>query len=97
MSVLEIDTLKSSQGSSRETFQPFFIKGNKLKISNNTIDISAKGFELVISQNNSKIILIEGNINTYSYNEIKAFIDSIDNKLFYESSHSFDSKCTKSN
>ena len=91
LSVLEIDTLKSSQGSSRETFQPFFIKGNKLKISNNTIDISAKGFELVISQNNSKIILIEGNINKYSYNEIKAFIDSLDNKLFYESSHSFDS------
>ena len=35
LSVLEIDTLKSSQGSSRETFQPFLIKGNKLKISNN--------------------------------------------------------------
>ena len=50
-----------------------------------------KGFELVISQNNSKIILIEGNINKYSYNKIKAFIDSLDNKLFYESSHSFDS------
>ena len=93
LSVLEIDTLKSSQGqgSSRETFQPFFIKGNKLKISNNTIDISAKGFELLISPNNSKIFLMEGYINTYSYNEIKAFIDSLDNKLFYESSHSFDS------
>ena len=91
LSVLEIDTLKSSQGSSRETLQPFFIKGNKLKISNKTIDISAKGFELVISQNNSKIILIEGNINKNSYNEIKAFIDSLDNKLFYESSHSLDS------
>jgi hypothetical protein len=91
LSVLEIDTLKSSQGSSIETFQPFLIKGNKLKISNNIIDISAKGFELLISPNNSKIILIEGNINTYSYNEIKAFIDSLDNKLFYESSHSFDS------
>ena len=91
LSVLEIDTLKSSQGSSIETFQPFLIKGNKLKISNNTIDISAKGFELLISPNDSKIILIEGNINTFSYTEIKAFIDSIDNKLFYESSHSFDS------
>ena len=91
LSVLEIDTLKSSQGSSIETFQPFLIKGNKLKISNNTIDISAKGFELLISPNNSKIFLMEGYINTYSYNEIKAFIDSLDNKLFYESSHSFDS------
>ena len=91
LSVLEIDKLKSSQGSSMETFQPFLIKGNKLKISNNTIDISAKGFELLISPNNSKIILIKGNINTYSYTQIKAFIDSLDNKLFYESSHSFDS------
>ena len=91
LSVLEIDTLKSSQGSSEETFQPFLIKGNKLKISNNTIDISAREFELLISPNNSKIVLIEGNINTYSFNKIKAFIDSIDNKLFYVSSHSFDS------
>ena len=91
LSVLEIDTLKSSQGSSEETFQPFLIKGNKLKISNNTIDISAREFELLISPNNSKIVLIEGIINTYSYNKIKAFIDSIDNKLFYVSSHSFDS------
>ena len=91
LTVLEIDTLKSSQGSSEETFQPFLIKGNKLKISNNAIDISASEFELLISPNNSKIVLIEGNINTYSYNKIKAFIDSIDNKLFYVSSHSFDS------
>ena len=83
LSVLEIDTLKSSQGSSIETFQPFLIKGNKLKISNNIIDISAKGFELLISPNDSKIFHKEGNINTYSYNEIKAFIDSLDNKLFY--------------
>src|SRR5210317_100964 len=80
LSVLEIDTLKSSQSSSIETFQPFLIKGNKLKISNNTIDISAKGFELLISPDNSKIVLVEGNINTYSYNKIKAFIDSLDNK-----------------
>ena len=36
-------------------FKPFLIKGNKLKINNNTIDIDASNFEILISQNNSKI------------------------------------------
>ena len=31
LSILEIDSLKSSQGQSSKTFEPFLIKGNRLK------------------------------------------------------------------
>ncbi len=92
LSILEIDSFKSAENSSSNLFEPFLIKGNKLKIYNNDINISAKKYEILISPNNFKIFLLDGNINTYSFNKIKAFSDSVDNKLFYESNHSFDSK-----
>ena len=91
-SMLEIDTFKSSKNSSQSAFEPFLIKGNKLKIDNDAINVTASKFDLLIAKNNSKILLSDGNINSYPFNKIKAFFDSNDSKLFYESSHSFDSK-----
>ena len=92
LSILEIDSINSSENSSKSIFKPFLIKGKKLKINNNAINVYASKFEILISPNNSKIFLVDGSINTYSFNKIKAFLDSPSNKLFYESSHSFDSK-----
>ena len=91
LSILEIDTIKSSNNSSTSIFESFLIKGHKLKIYNNNINITATEFEALISPNNSKILLSDGNINTYSFKKIKALLDSFDNKLFYESSHSLNS------
>ena len=91
LSILEIDTIKSSNNSSTSIFEPFLIKGHKLKIYNDNINITATEFEALISPNNSKILLSDGNINAYSFKKIKALLDSFDNKLFYESSHSLNS------
>ena len=91
LSILEIDTIKSSNNSSTSIFEPFLIKGHKLKIYNDDINITATEFEALISPNNSRILLSDGNINEYSFKKIKALLDSFDNKLFYESSHSFNS------
>ena len=92
LSILEIDSLKSSQGQSNKTFEPFLIKGNRLKISNKTFDISAKDFEFVISLNNTKIVLLHGNVNSYPFENINALIDLNENKMFYESNHILNSK-----
>ena len=92
LSILEIDSLKSSQGRSSKTFEPFLIKGNRLKISNKTFDISARNFEFVISLNNTKIVLLDGNVNSYPFENINALIDSNENKMFYESNHILNSK-----
>ena len=91
LSILEIDTMKSSNNSSTSIFEPFLIKGHKLKIYNDNINITATEFEALISPNNSKILLSDGNINAYSFKKIKVLLDSFDNKLFYESSHSLNS------
>ena len=45
-------------------------------IISNIINISAEEFEFFISSDNSKIVLVNGNINTYPFNEINALIDS---------------------
>ena len=92
LSILEIDSLKSAQGRSSKTFEPFLIKGNRLKISNKTFDISARNFEFVISLNNTKIVLLDGNVNSYPFENINALIDSNENKMFYESNHILNSK-----
>ena len=92
LNILEIDSLKSSQGQSSKTFEPFLIKGNRLKISNKTFDISARNFEFVISLNNTKIVLLDGNVNSYPFENINALIDSNENKMFYESNHILNSK-----
>ena len=92
LSILEIDSLKFSQEQSSKIFEPFLIKGNRLKISNETFDISARDFEFLISFNNTKIALLDGNINSYPFENINALIDSNENKMFYESSHILNSK-----
>ena len=92
LSILEIDSLKSSQGQSSKTFEPFLIKGNRLKISNKTFDISARNFEFVISLNNTKIVLLDGNVNSYPFENMNALFDSNENKMFYESNHILNSK-----
>ena len=92
LSILEIDSFKSSENSSQSMFKPFLIKGNKLKINNDAIIIDASNFEILISQNNSKILLLDGSINSFPFNKIKAYIDLTDNKLLYESSHSLSSE-----
>ena len=73
-------------------FKPFLIKGNKLMINNDATIIDARNFEILISQNNSKILLLDGSINSFPFNKIKAYIDLTDNKLLYESSHSLSSE-----
>lgn len=92
LSILEIDSLKFSQGQSSKTYEPFLVKGNRLKISNETFDISARDFEFIISLNNTKIALLNGNINSYPFENINALIDSNENKMFYESNHILNSK-----
>jgi len=92
LSILEIDTFRSSESSSQSMFNPFLIKGNKLKINNDAIGINASKFEILISQNNSKILLLDGSINSFPFNKIKAYVDLTDNKLLYESSHSLSSE-----
>ena len=92
LSVLEIDSFISSDSSSRNITEPFLINGNQLVISNDSINITAKEFEFFISSNNSKIVLVNGNVNTYPFNKINALIDSKENKILYKSSHSFNSQ-----
>ena len=92
LSLLEIDTFISTYSSSGSTTEPFLINGNQLSISNDSINISAEEFEFFISSDNSKIVLVNGNINTYSFNEINALMDSKENRIHYKSSHSFDSQ-----
>ena len=92
LSLLEIDTFISTYSSSGITTEPFLINGNQLSISNDSINISAEEFEFFISSDNSKIVLVNGNINTYSFNEINALMDSKENRIHYKSSHSFDSQ-----
>ena len=92
LSLLEIDTFISTYSSSGITTEPFLINGNQLSISNDSINISAEEFEFFISSDNSKIVLVNGNINTYPFNEINALIDSKENRIHYKSSHSFDSQ-----
>ena len=92
LSILEIDSFKPSENSSQSMFKPFLIKGNKLKINNDAIIIDASNFEILISQNNSKILLLDGSINSFPFNKIKAYIDLTGNKLLYESSHSLSSE-----
>lgn len=92
LSILEIDSLKLSQGQSSKTFEPFLIKGNKLKISNEIFDISARKFEFIFSLNNTKIALLDGNVNSYPFKNVYALIDSNENKIFYESNHILNSQ-----
>ena len=92
LSLLEIDTFISTYSSSGSTTEPFLINGNQLSISNDSINISAEEFEFFISSDNSKIVLVNGNINTYPFNEINALMDSKENRIHYKSSHSFDSQ-----
>ena len=92
LSLLEIDSLISSESSSSSTTEPFLINGNQLVITNDSINISAKEFEFFISSNNSKIVLVNGNVNTYPFNKINALIDSKENKILYKSSHRFNSQ-----
>lgn len=92
LSLLEIDSFISSNSPSSNTTEPFLINGNKLVISNDSINISAEEFKFFISSNNSKIVLVNGNINTYPFNKINALIDSKENKILYKSSHSFNSQ-----
>ena len=73
LSILEIDSFKSSENSSQSMFKPFLIKGNKLKINNDSISIDASSFEILISQDNSKILLLDGSINSFAFNKIKAY------------------------
>ena len=91
LSLLEINSFISSYSSSGNTTEPFLINGNQLVISNESINISAEEFEFFISSNNSKIVLVNGNINTYPFNKINALIDS-KNQILYRSSHSFNSQ-----
>ena len=92
LSLLEIDTFISTYSSSGSTTEPFLINVNNLVITNDSVNISAEDFEFFISSNNSKIVLINGNINTYPFNKINALIDSKENKILYRSSHSFNSQ-----
>ena len=92
LSLLEIDSFISSHSSPSNTTEPFLINGNQLVISNDSVNISAEDFEFFISSNNSKIVLVNGNINTYPFNKINALIDSKENKILYKSSHSFNSQ-----
>ena len=76
LSILEIDSFKSSENSSQSMFKPFLIKGNKLKIYNNKIDISAE-IEIIADS----VALPEGPVWDEKSNSLY-FSDVISNKIF---------------
>ena len=92
LSILEIDSIRLSEGNSGEVSEPFLIKGSNLKISNNDLQIESKSFSLLFSKENSKAIFHQGVINSYSFVHIEALFDPSSESIYYSSEHSFDSK-----
>ena len=92
LSILEIDSIRLSEGNSGEVSEPFLIKGANLKISNNDLQIESKSFSLLFSKENSKAIFHQGVINSYSFVHIEALFDPSSESIYYSSEHSFDSK-----
>ena len=92
LSILEIDSIRLSDGNSGEVSEPFLIKGTNLKILNNGLQIESKSFSLLFSEENSKAIFHQGIINSYPFVHIEALFDLSSESIYYSSKHSFDSK-----
>ena len=92
LSILEIDSIRLSDGNSGEVSEPFLIKGTNLKILNNGLQIESKSFSLLFSEENSKAIFHQGIINSYPFIHIEALFDLSSESIYYSSKHSFDSK-----
>jgi len=92
LSILEIDSIRLSDGNSGEVSEPFLIKGSNLKILNNDLQIESKSFSLLFSEENSKAIFHQGIINSYPFIHIEALFDLSSESIYYSSKHSFDSK-----
>ncbi|MDB2518505.1 AsmA-like C-terminal region-containing protein [Gammaproteobacteria bacterium] len=92
LSILEIDSIRLSDGDSGEVSEPFLIKGSNLKILNNDLQIESKSFSLLFSEENSKAIFHQGIINSYPFIHIEALFDPSSESIYYSSQHSFDSK-----
>ena len=89
LSILEIDSFKTQEDSSNKQAKPIFIKGRKLKINNDNLQISSSYFEINATKFYSTIEFKDGLINSYPYTNIRAFIDSKSNDIFYSSKHFF--------
>ena len=89
LSILEIDSFKTQEDSSNKQAKPIFIKGRKLKINNDNLQISSSYFEINATKFYSTIEFKDGLINSYPYSNIRAFIDSKSNDIFYSSKHFF--------
>jgi hypothetical protein len=92
LSILEIDSIRLSDGDSGEVSEPFLIKGSNLKILNNDLQIESKSFSLLLSEENSKAIFHQGIINSYPFIHIEALFDPSSESIYYSSQHSFNSK-----
>ena len=92
LSILEIDSIRLSDGDSGEVSEPFLIKGSNLKILSNDLQIESKSFSLLFSEKNSKAIFHQGIINSYPFIHIEALFDPSSESIYYSSQHSFDSK-----
>ena len=92
LSILEIDSIRLSEGNSGEVSEPFLIKGSNLKILNNDLQIESKSFSLLFSKENSRAIFHQGIINSYPFIHIEALFDPSSESIYYSSQHSFDSK-----
>jgi hypothetical protein len=92
LSILEIDSIRLSEGNSGEVSEPFLIKGSNLKILNNDLQIESKSFSLLLSKENSRATFHQGIINSYPFIHIEALFDPSSESIYYSSQHSFDSK-----
>ena len=91
LSILEIDSIRFSEQSSKEAFDPIIIKGKNLKFNNNDLEIKSETFSLLFGEKNTKAIFNNGVINAYSFINIEAFFDVISESIYYSSLHFFDS------
>ncbi|MDB3915139.1 AsmA-like C-terminal region-containing protein [Gammaproteobacteria bacterium] len=89
LSILEIDSFKTQVGSSINQAKPIIIRGRRLKVNNDNLQISSSYFEINVTNLHSTIEFKDGFINSYPYTNIHALIDSKSNNIFYSSKHFF--------
>lgn len=89
-SLFEIDSFQAQESGSNRQTRPIFIKGKRLKINNDNLQISSSYFEMNATKSHSMIVFKNGLINSYPFNEIQVLINSNSSDIFYSSKHFFD-------
>lgn len=89
---LEIRSITIAESSREGLSSSFSINGKNLKIFNNEFNLSSEEFNILAGLSSIKILLKNGNLNSYPYKNIKSLIDINNKKVFYTSSHEIDNK-----